>query len=191
MTDTKSKILEYAKECFFQHGYAATTISMVSRYANISRVTIHKHFSSKEVLFVQVVDEFFRQQRLSLPNYLASQNPFWHDTNALMKEYRGGIFEQISNTIVRTDLVLAGNTHCLTLIQQHKTTVKDAIAERLEQAINNGELSLEKIGLDIDTFATRIESIADGIFISPFSDNSMEIFDQLFLIYKAATLISN
>ena len=71
-------------DCFFQHGYGAANISMVSRYVGISRVTIHKQFKSKELLFRAVVEQHFQQNNLLLDEYKLSEEDFWLETQALI-----------------------------------------------------------------------------------------------------------
>ena len=48
MPKSVEKLISSAQECFFQHGYCAANVSLIGRYAGISRATIYKNFSSKE-----------------------------------------------------------------------------------------------------------------------------------------------
>lgn len=44
-----------ARELFLQHGYAGTTMEMVAAQAGVSIMTLYRHFRSKEVLFLAVI----------------------------------------------------------------------------------------------------------------------------------------
>jgi len=44
-----------AKELFLQHGYASTTMEMVAAQANVSIMTLYRHFRGKDVLFQAVI----------------------------------------------------------------------------------------------------------------------------------------
>jgi TetR/AcrR family transcriptional repressor of mexJK operon len=47
-----------AKELFLQHGYANTTMEMVAAQANVSIMTLYRHFRSKDILFQAVIQRF-------------------------------------------------------------------------------------------------------------------------------------
>lgn len=47
-----------AKELFLRHGYANTTMEMVAAQANVSIMTLYRHFRSKDVLFQAVIQRF-------------------------------------------------------------------------------------------------------------------------------------
>ncbi len=51
----KNKIVETAKAVFKEHGYANTTISMISKQASIGRGTIYNYYHSKADLFVSII----------------------------------------------------------------------------------------------------------------------------------------
>jgi AcrR family transcriptional regulator len=55
-SDEKARqILEAARTCLTQRGYASTTVSQVAAEAGVSRGLLHYYFESKEDMLVQVV----------------------------------------------------------------------------------------------------------------------------------------
>lgn len=54
---TRQVILEAAGAVFDEHGYAATTISMVLERAAVTKGALYFHFPSKESLAQAVLDE--------------------------------------------------------------------------------------------------------------------------------------
>ena len=47
-----------AKELFLRHGYANTTMEMVAAQANVSIMTLYRHFRGKDILFQAVMQGF-------------------------------------------------------------------------------------------------------------------------------------
>lgn len=186
--NTQDRIIDVATECFFQHGYNATTISMISRYAKISRVTIHKYFQSKEIIFREVVKHYFDIRQENVKQYIESNDEFWCLTNKLIKDRCRSIFENISSAIIRSDLVHAGNAFCRDLITEQKQLVCLAIKTKLLTAIERGEVTLKRLEIDIDEFAESIESITDGPIVSPLDESSMKQIDYMLDIYRAASM---
>ena len=55
--DKKTQILDVASEWFLAHGYAGTSISAMARESGISKESIYRYFSSKEVLLEAVIEK--------------------------------------------------------------------------------------------------------------------------------------
>lgn len=53
--DLEPKIIETARECFINHGYAETSMSEIAAELRISRTTLHYYFRTKDKLFEAVV----------------------------------------------------------------------------------------------------------------------------------------
>ena len=121
MPSTTDKILNAAMDCFFQHGYDTANISMVSRYAGISRVTIHKQFKSKELLFRAVVEKHFQQHNILISVYSKSEINFWQETKVLTIQRCEGLFNHVSSSLVRANLIHAGQAFCKDLIQAEES----------------------------------------------------------------------
>lgn len=56
-TERRRAILEAARWCFLNFGYAKTTFDDIAKRANISRPLIYRKFKNKEELFAGVFDE--------------------------------------------------------------------------------------------------------------------------------------
>ena len=72
---------------------------MISRYAGISRVTIHKQFKSKEVLFRAVVNQHFKQHNILLNDYSRSNGDFWQETYELIIQRCEGLFNDVLKAV--------------------------------------------------------------------------------------------
>lgn len=59
--ETKKRIVQRATQLFVQKGYGAVTMNEVCVTANVSKGSLYHHFSSKEELFLYVVEEDTKQ----------------------------------------------------------------------------------------------------------------------------------
>ena len=189
MPSSKDKILSSATECFFQHGYAAANISMIGRYAGISRVTIHKQFKSKEDLFRSVVGKHITENNELLDSYSQSTGDFWSETELLTLKRCGGLFEEISSAIVRTDLLHAGQSYCQDIIHESELRVRECIQRRIAKELAENRMTLSKIAISIDEFARVIESAPFGLAISSIEEDNQAFVKHLMKIFKASTSV--
>lgn len=58
-TDTRTKLLESAREVFVEHGYAAAGVREIARRAGANVSAVNYHFGSKEELYRQVLTELY------------------------------------------------------------------------------------------------------------------------------------
>ncbi|MCS7279457.1 MAG: TetR/AcrR family transcriptional regulator [Thermodesulfobacteriaceae bacterium] len=56
--DTRKKILETALKLFSQKGYLGATTKEIASLAGIAEITLFRYFSSKEILFEEVINNF-------------------------------------------------------------------------------------------------------------------------------------
>jgi len=187
MPKSVEKLIEAAQECFFQHGYNAANVSLIGRYAGISRATIYKNFSSKDALFRAVIQSHIDANQELLKNYAASNDDFWEDTEHLIKQRCSGIFDDISSNMIRSELIHTGQTQCHDLIQRETHHVQGIIKERLQKEITLKRISIESVGISVEQFAQVIESVPIGIAFSSMEDNNYELIISMFCVFKAST----
>ena len=77
MPDTKVRLLEAAKACILDTGYAGVTTRMVADTAGVPLSQIHYHFGSKHALMLALL-EYINDQRLELYNDLFSSDLSLH-----------------------------------------------------------------------------------------------------------------
>ncbi len=176
-------------ECFFQHGYAAANISMIARYAGISRVTIHKQFKSKQTLFHAVVENHIAKSNEQLEYYKHSTGDFWSETESLTLERCGGLFDEISSAFIRTDLLHAGQAYCQDIIQKSELQVRESIKLRVAKELNENRMTLSKIGISIEEFSKIIESSPFGLAFSSLEEDNQVFIKHIMKVFKASTSI--
>ena len=187
MPKSVEMLVEAAQKCFFQHGYSASNVSLIGRYADISRATIYKNFSSKEDLFRAVVQRHIDSNQEALQDYVVSENEFWDDTEALIAGRCSGLFDDIPSNLIRTELIHAGQSHCEDIIQSEVNKVQGIIKDRIEKETALGRLSIEGVGMNAEAFAKVIESIPLGVAFSSYEENNLEIIMNMFRVFRAST----
>lgn len=188
LPSTTERILNMAMDCFFQHGYCAANISMVSRHSGISRVTIHKQFKSKEVLFRAVVEKHFQQNNALINHYMESKEDFWLETQALIIQRCEGLFNDVASSLIRADLLHAGQAFCKDLIQLEEEAVKKSIQLRIEQEVIAKRLTLNKLNMSTTMLAEAIFFAPFGITVSVSENDNTLFIKNLITIFKASTL---
>lgn len=56
------RLLEKAEELFFKYGYNGVSVDQIAMEAGISKMTIYKHFHTKEDLFIKVIGNDIKYQ---------------------------------------------------------------------------------------------------------------------------------
>lgn len=186
MSKSVEKLVEAARQCFFQHGYSAANVSLIGRYAGISRATIYKNFSSKEALLRAVMQQHIDFHDAALVSYQASEQDFWDDTERLVKSRCQGVFDEINSSLIRSELIHAGQIHCHDLIEIETEKVQSAIETRLEREIANSKVVIAATGLTPKRMTQVIESVPIGIAFSSVEDNTYDLVTDMFAIFKAS-----
>jgi len=189
LPSSTERILTCATECFFQHGYVAANISMIARYAEISRVTIHKQFRTKEALFRAVVEKYIDDNNVLLQEYSHSTGDFWDETEAFILKRCDGLFEEVSSSIIRTDLLHAGQSHCHDIIKENEIKVREIIGSRISIELTENRMTLSKIDISLEEFSRVIESAPFGLALSSMEEDNQAFVKHLMKVFKASTAI--
>ena len=67
----RAQIIDAAMKLFVENGYNATTTASIAKEADISEVTLFRHFASKEELFMEGLEPILT---LSLDNFISKSN---------------------------------------------------------------------------------------------------------------------
>lgn len=63
----KTQILNAATNLFMRHGFGVVTMDKVATEAKVSKATVYAHFAGKEVLFAAILENYFEQSAISIP----------------------------------------------------------------------------------------------------------------------------
>ncbi|MCU0720316.1 MAG: TetR/AcrR family transcriptional regulator [Pirellula sp.] len=68
LTDRKrADILDAAIACFSENGFDNTSMDAIASHANVSKRTVYNHFSSKDTLFMAIVNKLKENATLAVP----------------------------------------------------------------------------------------------------------------------------
>ncbi|RCU49526.1 MULTISPECIES: TetR/AcrR family transcriptional regulator [Corallincola] len=186
MPSTTQTILDAARDCFFRHGYSATNISMISRYAEISRVTIHKQFSNKEVLFREVCLRHHQEMQANLPSFKAQYKDTWSTLEAMLLDWAKPIFEEISDSVVLQDIVQAANKYCVDAMAAHIEVLSQFVGELLREGERTGQVDLSRCGLSELQLGSNLVLCAKGVFTTATTKQARETVSNMVKLYRAA-----
>lgn len=78
-------ILLNASRLFVQHGYHKVTMESVAQYANVSKVTLYKYFSDKQVLYEHILKEVYLEEYDEVVEVINSAQPFEEKISNVVK----------------------------------------------------------------------------------------------------------
>ena len=192
MTETQQKILKSAEQCFFQYGYSKTNMSLVSEYAGISRVTIHKHFKNKKGLFRSVVEVCLTESMETAKQILTNKpsEDCWHNIERYMLTQANPIFENIKDSHVLKDLNNAVNEVTEDILFEKKAENVEFIANQLVTAGEKGLIDLSSLEMSPQELGWLMENCFSGLFMYAPLDELKNQMHGLIRVYKHATKVS-
>lgn len=72
---TRTAILDAAEQLFIEHGFGKTSLSQISRTAQVTKSLIHHHFGSKEALWREVKRRYYLDYTEAQEDRLQQQRP--------------------------------------------------------------------------------------------------------------------
>ncbi|MGX5174465.1 TetR/AcrR family transcriptional regulator [Aliikangiella sp. IMCC44653] len=91
LAQTKNKILDAAELLFAEHGFAETSLRVITTRAEVNLASVNYHFGSKKSLIEAVFDRFME----------SFTNDLMTEMVALEKHQKGFNVEQVLNTLVK------------------------------------------------------------------------------------------
>lgn len=160
---TEQKVLAGARQCFFQHGYKASNMTLISEYAGYSRATVHKYFKNKDDAFRQVFHQFQLKANNACQPILAKQLECWETIGLIMQTWLNPTFDEVSNQHILNDLKYHVQHVAEDIFSQARQDIEDMLSDVLTTAEKEKTLSLEKTGIKPRKLATLILASLDGL----------------------------
>ena len=184
---TQQQILDGARKCFFQHGYKASNMSLISQYAGFSRVTLHKHFKNKDLVFRAVCNEYQEQCHQScLPIVNANLN-CWDAIAQSMGVWSKSIFEEVNDRLVYKDLHYHAQQVAEDIFLNAHLKLESVLCQLILAGVEKNEISLTKMQLSDQQFAKIIISSMNGINTNTQPELIRETTDQVLNIFRLAS----
>jgi AcrR family transcriptional regulator len=177
-SDTRERIIETARQLFYQNGYAATGISQILKASDSKSGSLYHFFPSKEHLLIAVLEKYrtMLDPMVIRPNFDAVSDPI-ERIFAVLDGYRKGLestgFElgcPIGNLALEV-----GNDYprARTLVRENFEAWCAAIEEQLR-----GALGRLPENLDPASLARHILAVMEGAVMLARTYRTLEPFDQ-------------
>ncbi|MDB5987859.1 MAG: hypothetical protein JWR16_2912 [Nevskia sp.] len=158
-SELRENILDAALDVFFRHGFEASSMEGIARAASVAKITLYRHFETKEQLFVEVA----RRAQLRVRSSLA----FMVDTRAPLEQVLRKIIETLYDGFTQPQylavmrMVIAEATRFPKLgraMLNDSKIVAEPLVQYLQQLKDSGQIAIESA---YDA-ATQISGMASG-----------------------------
>lgn len=102
------RILNAAKTLFSSKGYEGTSVSAIAKLANISKANIYHHYSSKEDLYLAVLQTAYAEY-IDLPNTLADTHDLTQCVQQFVHTHMQTLFGNEQNARLLLQEIVMGN----------------------------------------------------------------------------------
>lgn len=160
---TEERVIAGARQCFFQHGYKASNMTLISEHAGFSRATVHKYLKNKDDAFRKVVHQFQLQANNDCKPILAEQLACWKTIELIMQTWLKPTFDEVSNQVILNDLKYHVQHVAQDIFSQARKDIEKMLSDVLTKAQQQDEISLERINVEPKKLATLILASLDGL----------------------------
>jgi AcrR family transcriptional regulator len=161
--NTQQQILDGARECFFQHGYKASNMSLISQYAGFSRVTLHKYFKNKDLVFRAVCNDYQMKCHDACLPILDAQLGCWDAIQQSLGAWSKSIFESVNDRLVYKDLHYYAQQVAEDIFLDAHLKLESVLCELINKGTKHGELDLNKLQLSDIQLAKILIATINGI----------------------------
>lgn len=159
--ERRAQILQAARDCFAERGYAVTRVEEIAKAAGLSKGGLYVHFASKEAIFEALHDDEVERAREALALIRAMQLPALERLGALAA---GMVARYAASEQHRRFLLVLGEVGLSTPSVQAKVRATHAmfvaaIAEMVEEGMASGEFRR----VDAGHAALLLKVLSDGM----------------------------
>ncbi|AKL96303.1 transcriptional regulator TetR family [Clostridium aceticum] len=156
-----NRLMEKAEELFMKLGYKAVSMDEIAEAAGISKMTIYKHFSSKEALFVEVVLNMMQKGVVLIEEKIKKISGTLEKIDFLMgynmeasKNYSLAFYKDVMSIPYVTEKLLA-----------EKYRISRIIFERIiQEGVEKGEIREVNVSFIVDMLIMMIETFGEKYF---------------------------
>lgn len=162
--EKRSLLLSSALHCFAEKGYQATTVDDIVRHAKASKGAIYHYFSSKEEIFLELLqgreNTAFEEVRSQLAQFKSASEKL----RFMIQRYKKFPQDQASRNFQRVHLEFflfsSSQDHLKRIMEDRYEVFVGFIAAILKEGIGSGEFRKD---LDIRHTSSLFWAIRDGI----------------------------
>ncbi len=162
-SNTRQTIIDGARACFFKHGFRASNMSLISKFAGFSRVTLHKHFRNKERVFRAVCTDYQTNCINDCQQVLTQHFSCWDMIEQVTISWNKSIFEEVSDDRVLRELLFEASQVAQDIFEDAKKANRDMLQAVLDKGLIDSQISLQACQLNSEQLATMIVACVNGI----------------------------
>lgn len=159
----EQKVIQAARECFFQHGYRLSNMTLISEYAGVSRATVHKYARNKEDAFRKVCKQFQAQAQDACMPIEGLNLECWQAIDLILQIWLKPMFDEVSDSRILNDLKYHIQHLAEDIFKEARQILEDMINQHIIKGVKNQQISLEQLGYSSQTLTQLILASLDGL----------------------------
>ncbi|WP_299261227.1 TetR/AcrR family transcriptional regulator [uncultured Kushneria sp.] len=181
---TETRIKEIGLRLFAEQGYEATPLSAIAREVGIRTPSLYNHFTSKEALFLTLVEEVEAQMLGVIEQSLAGEDNVEKRLQRLLQASRDFIFDSGKGVFYKRFLLFPPPS-LATPLKQISRESEGAIDELLKRAFQAGVAQgCLRDDLDENDFISMTYCVIDGLFSESFLYDRQTLDQRLVSIWR-------
>ncbi|AOY78138.1 TetR/AcrR family transcriptional regulator [Clostridium formicaceticum] len=156
-----NRLMEKAEELFAKLGYKAVSMDEIAEAAGISKMTIYKHFSSKEALFMEVVlsmmqkgTALIEEEMGKIPGTLEKIDFLMSYNMEASKNYSLAFYKDVMSIPYVTEKLL-----------EEKYRISRIMFERIiKEGVEKGEIREVNVSFIVDMLIMMVETFGEKYF---------------------------
>lgn len=181
---TETRIKEVGLRLFAEQGYEATPLSAIAREVGIRTPSLYNHFTSKEALFLTLVEEVEAQMLSVIEQSLAGEDNVEKRLQRLLQASRDFIFDSGKGVFYKRFLLFPPPS-LATPLKQISRESEDAIDGLLKRAFQAGVAQgFLRDDLDEADFISMTYCVIDGLFSESFLYDRQTLDQRLVSIWR-------
>jgi hypothetical protein len=167
-------------------------MSLISKQAGFSRVTIHKYLLNKDDAFRKSINLVLIESKAACEPILESVKlglPCWQAIEALLNSWIIPTFDGAENHLVLQELKYYAQKIAQDLFTDAHTTLEDLITQVLSQAVLLKQISLEQLDINEAKLAHLIVSGASGLRVRVDVTQIKQTIHDMVNVFKVATSV--
>lgn len=171
------RLMEKAEELFIKLGYKAVSMDDIAEAAGISKMTIYKHFPSKEKLFLEVVlslmdrvSAMLKEEMKKIPGTLEKINFMMNHNLKASKDYSFAFYKDAMEIPYVTEK----------LLEKKYRMGREIFEWIIREGVEKGEIRKVNVSFATDMLLMMIEGFAQKGFAEINSQEDLDAFTEDF-----------
>ena len=183
-----NRLIETASKLFMEYGYKNITLDEIAKEAGISKMTIYKHFNSKEELFLEVLMSLMAIHSNYLEEQLKTKNGTIEKIDYILthsleasRDYSMAFYKDAMTIPLITEKVMA----------EKLRFIKKLYGDIIREGIEKGEIRNLDVEFATDMLSMIVESFSNKFACKINSKEEIESFAENFYDFLKYGLFGN